>query len=178
MSWAAWAAGEATRALLAFPLASASIMFADVLRNWILDSWEGKDRDNGITALPGLSTHTRHTESHSRKVSSEGAGSGQQLSPLPPESLHRGHVSGHPPKLLWPLQASCRTSDSSQRPRSQLPPPGSSFNIHTMEGDGGDARVHRPHPLRTAGLAWLGSVAPEKASLPTPPSPSEITGRV
>ena len=54
------------RALLAFPLTSASIMSADVLRNWILDSWAGKDRDNRITALPVTSTHTCRTETHSR----------------------------------------------------------------------------------------------------------------
>lgn len=34
--------------------------------NWILDSWVGKDRDNGITALPVPRTHTQY---HSRKVS-------------------------------------------------------------------------------------------------------------
>lgn len=178
MSWAAWGAGEATRALLAFPLASASVMFADVLRNWILDSWEGKDRDNRITALPGLSTHTRHTESHSRKVSSGRSWLRAAAEPPSPRVTPPGTREWPPSEAavasagilqdFWLLSVPPLPTST---PRKQLQ--------HTYNGRGwGDARVHHPHPLRTADLAWLGSVAPKKASLPTRPSPSEITWRV
>lgn len=85
--------------------------------NWILDSWMGKDRDNRITALAvpwgHRDTHTQRTTAG--RGAPEGAVSEQQLSHLPPDPFHGGHVSGHLPKL-WPLQLSCLSSPSPPMP--------------------------------------------------------------
>ena len=113
------------RALLAFPLTSASIMSADVLRNWILDSWAGKDRDNRITALPVTSTHTRRTEMHSRCVSSKSSRLRAAAEPSRPRvTTPQGHVGG--PLRLWPLQPPRRAPGSSQQHTPNFQPPRSS----------------------------------------------------
>ena len=152
MNQAAWGAGEATRALLAFPLTSTSIMSADVLRNWILDSWAGKDRDNRITALPVTSTHTRHTETHSRQVSSERSQLRAAAEPSSPRLTPLGTCEWPPPEQR-PLQSPCGAHGSSQQHTPHLPAPKKQLQ-HIMEGDWGVPEFSLTTYVNSALQAW------------------------
>ena len=118
-------------------------MSADVLRNWILDSWAGKDRDNRITALPVTSTHTRHTGTHSRQVSSERSRLRAAAEPSSPRITPLGTCE-------WPP---CAAPGSSQQHTPHLPAPKKQLQ-HIMEGVRGVPEFSLTTYVNSALQAW------------------------
>lgn len=103
--------------------------------NWILDSWVGKDRDNGITALPVPRTHTQN---HSRRVS----------------------VSSDTVPFRWSTPRGAL--GSSRQPLPHLPAPRKqlqgTMGAGRMGAGGREAWVlpHQPrHPVTTGLLGWI-----------------------